>query len=174
MSDSESSSKTNRFGSAHPSSNPSGAGFAFVADERLRRMSIWKYLFGIESGLWRLIGAILLGAALTAKGQTNSNPAQRVPIESGTASFYADKYQGKTTASGEIFDMHKLTAAHPRLAFGTVLKVTNTENNRCVTVRVNDRGPFIAGRIIDLSLAAAEELKMVASGLARVTLEIVP
>ena len=93
--------------------------------------------------------------------------------EAGVASYYGAKYHGRPTASGEIFDMHQLTAAHPRLAFGTRVKVTHAGNNRSVIVRINDRGPFIKGRIIDLSQAAAEELQMVKSGLADVKLEIV-
>jgi rare lipoprotein A len=94
--------------------------------------------------------------------------------ESGTASYYADKYNGKPTASGEIFDMHQLTAAHPYLKFGTIVKVTNVENHRAVLVRINDRGPFVGHRVIDLSLAAAQELHMVKNGLAPVTLEVLP
>ncbi|MBI3848954.1 MAG: septal ring lytic transglycosylase RlpA family protein [Verrucomicrobia bacterium] len=92
--------------------------------------------------------------------------------ELGVASFYADRYQGNPTASGEIFDMHQLTAAHPRLAFGTRVKVTHLGNQRSVIVRINDRGPFLQGRIIDLSLAAAQELQMVRAGLAQVKVEI--
>lgn len=69
--------------------------------------------------------------------------------------------------------MHQLTAAHPRYAFGTRVKVTHLGNNRSIIVRINDRGPFIQGRVIDLSLAAAEELQMVQGGLAQVKLEIV-
>jgi rare lipoprotein A len=69
--------------------------------------------------------------------------------------------------------MHQLTAAHPRLAFGTRVKVTHVESNRSVTVRINDRGPFVKGRVIDLSLAAAEELQMVKAGIAQVKLELV-
>lgn len=129
----------------------------------------------IRAGLLSAIAAVMcLGALSTAAGTNPPIAPQPAPAaESGTASFYADKYQGKATASGEIFDMHQLTAAHPRLAFGTIVKVTNTENNRSVLVRINDRGPFVAGRVIDLSLAAAEELRMVKSGLAQVKLEIV-
>ena len=89
------------------------------------------------------------------------------------ASFYAHKYHGKKTASGEVFDMHALTAAHPSLEFGTRVKVTHLENNLSVTVRINDRGPFIKGRVIDLSLAAAKQLQMVQACLALVKLEIV-
>jgi rare lipoprotein A len=93
--------------------------------------------------------------------------------ETGVASYYADKYHGKQTASGEVFDMHALTAAHPTYKFGTRVKVTHLANNRSVTVRINDRGPFVKGRVIDLSLAAAEELQMVKTGIAQVKLEIV-
>lgn len=93
--------------------------------------------------------------------------------EAGIASYYADAYHGRPTASGERFDMHQLTAAHPRLKFGTRVRVTNTANHRSVLVRINDRGPFVAGRVIDVSRAAAEELQMIRSGLAAVTLEVV-
>ena len=92
--------------------------------------------------------------------------------EVGLASFYADKYHGKPTASGETFDMHKLTAAHRTLPFGTRVKVTHTGSKRSVTVRINDRGPFIPGRIIDVSRAAAEELQLVQAGLAEVRVEV--
>jgi rare lipoprotein A len=98
---------------------------------------------------------------------------QKSKSETGVASYYADKYHGKQTASGEIFDMHALTAAHPTYKFGTRVKVTHLANNRSVTVRINDRGPFMKGRVIDLSLAAAKELQMVKSGIAQVKLEIV-
>jgi rare lipoprotein A len=129
----------------------------------------------IRAGLLSAIATVICLGALSAASETNPrNAASPAPAtESGTASFYAGKYHGKPTASGEIFDMHQLTAAHPRLAFGTVVRVTNTENNRSVLVRINDRGPFVPGRVIDLSLAAAEELRMVKSGLAPVKLEIV-
>jgi rare lipoprotein A len=92
--------------------------------------------------------------------------------ETGVASYYGAKYHGKTTASGEVFDMNDLTAAHPKLAFGTKVKVTNLGNNRSVTVRVNDRGPFIKGRVIDLSQAAAAALRMEKTGLAEVRIEV--
>jgi rare lipoprotein A len=93
--------------------------------------------------------------------------------EFGVASFYAERYHGKPTASGEVFDMRALTAAHRSHKFGTKVKVTHLGNSRAVTVRINDRGPFVPGRLIDLSRAAAEELHMAESGLARVKLEIV-
>lgn len=101
-----------------------------------------------------------------------AGPQQR-KSETGVASYYADQYHGKKTASGEVFDMHGLTAAHPSYRFGTQVKVTHLKSNRSVIVRINDRGPFVKGRVIDLSLAAAKELQMVQSGLAPVKLEIV-
>jgi rare lipoprotein A len=93
--------------------------------------------------------------------------------EVGIASYYGAEYHGKRTASGEIYDMRQLTAAHPRYSFGTRLKVTHSGNNRSVIVRINDRGPFTKGRVIDLSQAAAEELQMVKNGLAQVKVEII-
>ena len=88
--------------------------------------------------------------------------------ETGVASYYAHKYHGRTTASGERFDMNDLTAAHKTLPFGTRVRVTNLDNGKSVTVRVNDRGPFVKGRVIDLSLAAAKKVDMVHAGLANV------
>ena len=93
--------------------------------------------------------------------------------QEGIASMYGNEFNGRPTASGEIFDSTMLTAAHPSLPFGTFLLVTNKNNNRQVVVRVNDRGPFIAGRIIDLSRAAAEILRMVEQGIVPVTIETV-
>jgi rare lipoprotein A len=91
----------------------------------------------------------------------------------GTASFYADEFHGRKTSNGETYDMHALTAAHRNLPFNTLLKVTNTANGRSVVVRVNDRGPFKEGRIIDLSYEAARRLGMMEAGTALVRLEIV-
>lgn len=92
--------------------------------------------------------------------------------EIGYASWYGDPYHGRRAANGEIYDKNKLTAAHLTLPFGTQAKVTNLENNRTVVVRITDRGPFVKGRIIDLSLAAAREIQMVGPGTAMVRLEI--
>jgi rare lipoprotein A len=91
--------------------------------------------------------------------------------EEGLASWYGGKFQGRPTASGEIYDAAQMTAAHKSLPFGTVVRVTNLENGRVVVVRINDRGPFVAGRIIDLSRAAALALGMAGSGVARVQVE---
>ncbi|MBI3662191.1 MAG: septal ring lytic transglycosylase RlpA family protein [Acidobacteria bacterium] len=106
-------------------------------------------------------------------------PAPAVPsgpmrvIEEGNASWYGVPYHGRRAANGEIYDMHKLTAAHRTLPFETIVRVTNLRNGKHTQVRITDRGPFVEGRIIDLSLAAAREIDMVATGVARVRLEFV-
>jgi rare lipoprotein A len=89
-------------------------------------------------------------------------------METGKASYYADKFQGRTTANGETFRQRKRTAAHKTLPFGTKVKVRNLTNNKTVKVRINDRGPFVAGRIIDLSKKAARKLSMVNAGVTEV------
>ena len=86
----------------------------------------------------------------------------------GQASYYGAKYHGRPTASGETFNQNALTAAHPSLPFGTTVRVKNVANGRTVSVRINDRGPFVGGRIIDLSRAAASQLGMVQSGVGTV------
>lgn len=91
--------------------------------------------------------------------------------EEGVASWYGSDFHGKKTANGEIYDMYGMTAAHKLLPFGTRLKVTNLDNGRFVTVRVNDRGPFVASRIIDLTHKAASDLDMIGPGTARVRVE---
>lgn len=91
----------------------------------------------------------------------------------GGASFYADKFHGRTTANGEKYDKNKYTAAHRKLPFGTMLKVTNLANGKSVIVRVNDRGPFVKNRIIDLSRRAAQELDFIRQGVAKVKIEII-
>jgi rare lipoprotein A len=93
-------------------------------------------------------------------------------IITGIASYYADKFHGNKTANGEIFDQKDFTAAHKTLPFGTKVLVTNLENNKSVIVRINDRGPFVRGRVIDLSRTAAEELDMIKSGVVEVEIRI--
>ncbi|MFN4218056.1 MAG: septal ring lytic transglycosylase RlpA family protein [Candidatus Bipolaricaulia bacterium] len=90
----------------------------------------------------------------------------------GIASWYGEPFQGRRTSSGEIYDMHKLTAAHLTLPFGTIVLVTDLETGKSVVVRINDCGPYIEGRIIDLSFAAAEKLGIVHKGLAKVGLKV--
>ena len=91
--------------------------------------------------------------------------------ETGIASWYGPGFRGKTTANGETFDTGELTAAHKTLPFGTLVSVTNLSNGRSVVVRINDRGPFVTGRIIDLSEAAARRIDMISSGTAPVRVE---
>lgn len=101
------------------------------------------------------------------------NPSPAAPIlqgEEGIASWYGHPYHGRRAASGEIYNMYDMTAAHRTLPFGTEVRVHDLENGRDVTVRINDRGPFVEGRIIDLSYAAAQGMGM--NGIARVQLEI--
>lgn len=88
--------------------------------------------------------------------------------ETGIASYYAESYNGKKTANGEIFHSSAMTAAHKKLPFGTKVRVTNLANGKTVKVRVNDRGPFVAGRIIDLTSKAAKKLDMLAAGVTKV------
>jgi rare lipoprotein A len=100
-----------------------------------------------------------------AKASTDEKPT----ASHGVASFYSDT----ETASGERFDKNELTAAHPTLPFGTRLRVTDVSSGRFVTVRVNDRGPFVHGRVVDISPSAAEALGMVDKGVANVRLDVV-
>jgi rare lipoprotein A len=93
-------------------------------------------------------------------------------VETGTASWYGPNFHGRPTSSREIYNMNDMTAAHPSLPFGTYVMVTNLDNERTAVVRINDRGPFVGGRIIDLSYAAARVLDMVGPGTARVRLEV--
>lgn len=93
-------------------------------------------------------------------------------VQYGNASYYGKQFHGKQTASGEIFDMYKMTCAHKTLPFNTRVKVTNLSNKKTVIVRVNDRGPFVAGRIIDLSYAAAKKIDLILLGVTRVKIEV--
>jgi len=91
--------------------------------------------------------------------------------QKGMASFYSDYYEGRTTANGEIFRQNKNTAAHKTLPFGTKVEVTNLKNNQTLVVRINDRGPYVKGRIIDLSKTAAKELGMIGDGITKVKIK---
>jgi rare lipoprotein A len=109
------------------------------------------------------------------KPATKSTHAKRThPYQVGTASWYGSYFDGKETASGEPFNMYDLTAAHPTLPLGTYVKVTNLRNGRVVVVRVNDRGPVVEGRIIDLSYEAARVLHLEHQGIQTVRLDLVP
>lgn len=93
--------------------------------------------------------------------------------QTGIASYYADKYQGRKTANGERFDQNKLTAAHKKLKFNTKVRVTNIKTGKSIIVRINDRGPFVKGRIIDLSKAGFKKLGNTKSGVMKVKIEVV-
>jgi len=91
----------------------------------------------------------------------------------GKASWYGGKFHGRKTANGERFNKHSFTAAHKKLPFGTIIRVTNLRNGKNVYVRINDRGPFIMGRIVDISRAAAEAIGFKKRGVARVRVEVI-
>jgi rare lipoprotein A len=115
--------------------------------------------------------------ALTSLGCSSSpEPASTEvtarSVETGTASYYAHKFHGRKTANGETYDENKMTAAHRTLPFGTRVRVTNLDNEKSVELRINDRGPFVDGRIIDVSYRAAGELDFLQAGLARVRMEV--
>ena len=107
---------------------------------------------------------LLVGVALAG---SMSSCARRI-VETGNASYYADKFNGRRTANGEIFRQRKRTAASKTIPFGTVVKVKNLSNHKTVKVRINDRGPFVKGRIIDLSKKAARKIGMIDAGVQKV------
>lgn len=111
--------------------------------------------------------------AMTAAARFCTSPYEPVPWQqTGIASVYARKFHRRLTANGEHFDTNKLTAAHPLLKFGTLVLVTRVSNGRNVVVRINDRGPYHGGRILDLSAAAARKLGMNIVSVTRVTIEV--
>ena len=109
-----------------------------------------------------------------AAPQPQAMPEEPAYEQVGRASWYGPWHQGKTTASGDKFDQHKLTAAHPTLPLGTEAVVTNLENGRQVVVKINDRGPYVKDRAIDLSAKAAAKLGMKEKGVAQVKIEVKP
>lgn len=135
-----------------------------------------------------VLSVILLSACAGSKPSPSAKPGQPRPYrvngawyqplehsrdysEQGRASWYGEDFHGRPTSSGEVYDMHALTAAHKTLPLGTYVRVFNLDNGTSVDVRVNDRGPFVRGRIIDLSYAAAKAIRMVGPGTARVRIQ---
>jgi rare lipoprotein A len=118
----------------------------------------------IYRGVKRLILPLLLLVATIASAD---------PEMDGIASWYGGKFHGRLTSNGEVFDTNEMTAAHKTLPFGTLVRVTNLDNGMTTIVRINDRGPFVEGRIIDLSRAGADAVGMVGIGVARVKLDII-
>ena len=140
----------------------------------------------IAHGLMIGLMIVGLGAAQgpnnseASSAQTSQIPKSEIhkqvktkPYEVGTASWYGEFFHGKPTASGEDYDMYDMTAAHPTLPLGSYVRVTNLRNGRAVVVKVNDRGPIVQGRIIDLSYGAARALEFQERGLQKVRLDIV-
>jgi len=113
-------------------------------------------------------------STVSSSSSKSSSSGVRVgAVTTGQASYYSDKLHGNKTASGEKYDKRAMTCAHKTYPFGTMLKVTNTSNGKSVTLKVNDRGPFKAGRIVDVSGSAAEKLDMKTAGVVNVKVEIV-
>ena len=112
-------------------------------------------------------------SSVQGKPEVRQQVNKTKPYQVGTASWYGENFQGKPTASGEPYEMYDMTAAHLTLPIGSYVKVTNLHNGKAVVVRVNDRGPVVPGRIIDLSYGAAQALQFRHSGLQRVRLDLV-
>ncbi len=113
------------------------------------------------------LGVVSGAGIASAKGRSSD-----VKAASGAASWYGGKFHGRKTANGERFNMNALTAAHRSLPFGTKVRVTNRNNGKSVVVRINDRGPYSGGRVIDLSRGAAQAVSMIGSGTAPVTIQV--
>ncbi len=120
-----------------------------------------------------LLGTVLASPLPVKKPSTTFSEPMWTIGQLGTASWYGDPFHGRVTANGEIYNMYELTAAHRALPFGTQIRVTNLKNDRSVTLRVNDRGPYIPGRFLDVSFGAASQLNFVGSGLADVRVELI-
>lgn len=116
----------------------------------------------------RLITLLATGLAASVASAAGAGPFE----QTGAASWYGGGHHGRKTASGEVFDMHKLTAAHPKLPLGSVVEVTNLANDRTVQVRVNDRGPHKGSRILDVSRAAADQLGFLSAGTAQIRIRL--
>ena len=119
--------------------------------------------------LLMVVAALAVSGCGGGSGEPSTEPGS---VEEGEASYYAHKYHGRTTANGETYDENKMTAAHKTLPFGTTVRVTNLANGKKVVVRINDRGPFVKGRIIDLSFKAAGELDYISRGVVKVRVEV--
>ena len=125
-----------------------------------------------NGGLGTLVAALMLASASLGCASARAIGVAREG-QTGLASYYSHSHQGRRTASGEVFDVDAMTAAHRSLPFGTRVRVTNLSNGRQAVVRINDRGPFRKDRIIDVSRAAAKALGMLGRGVTRVRLEVV-
>lgn len=134
-----------------------------------------RHAFHARPVRW-LAGGLCALALLVAGCSSTPKAGAAVPrghSESGQASYYGNEFHGRKTANGERFDQGKLTAAHRTLPFGTRLRVTNTQSGKSVTVRVNDRGPFVKGRIIDLSSSAFRTIASLKAGVVPVRIQVI-
>lgn len=125
---------------------------------------------------WRtsvFLASCLAASSLLGTAQASPTPDAAGDTQVGIASYYSDKFQGRRTANGERYDRNDLTAVHPRLPFGSIIRVTNLRNHRSVHLRINDRTHLRHGRLLDVSKRAARELGFIGSGLARVEIEVV-
>lgn len=120
-----------------------------------------------------LAGALAVLFSVGCASTSTLKTPNRGTTQKGLASWYGGQFNGRPTASGEIYDMNRISAAHKQLPFGTVVEVKNRDNGRKLRVPINDRGPFIKGRIIDLSVGAARQLEMFGQGLANVRIKVV-
>lgn len=120
-----------------------------------------------------ILVAAVLASACSLGTKDRARKGRRGFEQGGIASWYGPGFHGRITANGETYDMEAMTAAHKQLPFGSVVEVVNRDNGRRTRVRINDRGPFVRGRIIDLSKAAARELDMLGAGIARVRIRVV-
>jgi rare lipoprotein A len=134
----------------------------------MHKRAKWTLWVGAAIGI--VLALVVLAGGFLPRPEAE---AQRLPkfVQRGLASWYGPGFHGEKTASGEIYDQNDLTAAHRKLPLGTKATVINLENNKQVEVEINDRGPYVGGRVIDLSKAAAERLEMKKDGTTRVRIE---
>jgi len=128
------------------------------------------FLFIIILLIQSCSGAIRFSSASQSEDKTSY---QSGDVFRGLASFYSDEFEGRQTANGEIYKKNEFTAAHKTIAFGTKVKIRNLQNNLSTIVVINDRGPFVQGRVIDLSRAAAEQIGMIQQGVVEVEITII-
>ena len=120
-------------------------------------------------------GSVRSKSSKTAKSKTSkkSRKTKHRKVLKGVSSFYAEDFHGKLTANGEIYDMYGLTAAHKTLPLNTIARVTNLDNNKSLILRINDRGPYVKGRILDCSYGAAKKLGFINNGTTKVKIEVI-
>jgi rare lipoprotein A len=143
-----------------------------IAESLAVVLSVASLGAGAASGPSSLEAAKVTKPLITVSGHNAAKPRTPKAYQVGTASWYGQQFQGKQTASGEPFDMQDFTAAHPSLPLGTYVRVTNLRNGKAVVLRINDRGPFVDDRIIDVSYNAARALGFKDRGLQKVRLDL--